>query len=273
MTNPLDEIIAAIGTNITSDPKQFQFNTTFATGDLLVYQGKLYTVTVGGGTSSSGLAPTQWPHDSSSTHTLYGNEDQVIMASTKSAAVSAGARVVSGNVAGTDDFGTAWSTLTSPFTGVAYTSSDPAPTSASLAAAGHPTTPNYDNRTPAWSTATDGMWTRDSRTFEINPGDPVTDLRVGTCTLAFNGYETTDSELATLVSDAKTSAEASSAAVTVAPEDSQTFGAKDSEGNPQIQEGAAVTSTLTTLKSANSGASYALAVLNAAKTQLDSKLP
>ena len=59
MTNPLDQVIAAIGTNITSDPKQFQFNTTF-TGDLLVYQGKLYTVDVGGGTSSSGLAPTQW---------------------------------------------------------------------------------------------------------------------------------------------------------------------------------------------------------------------
>ena len=127
MTNPLDQVIAAIGTNITSDPKQFQFNTTFATGDLLVYQGKLYTVDVGGGTSSSGLAPTQWPHDSSSTHTLYGDDDQVIMASTKSLAASAGATVVSGHVAGTDDFGTAWSSTISPFTSSAYTSSDPVP--------------------------------------------------------------------------------------------------------------------------------------------------
>ena len=46
--------------------------------------------------------------------------------------------------------------------------------------------------------------------------------------------------------------------MTVAPEDGQTFGAKDSEGNPQIQEGP-VTSTLTTLKAGNPGASYALA--------------
>ena len=273
MTNPLDQVIAAIGTNITSDPKEFQFNTTFATGDLLVYQGKLYTVDVGGGTSSSGLAPAQWPHDGSSTHTLYGDDDQVIMASTKSAAASAGATVVSGNVAGTDDFGTAWSSTISPFTSSAYTSSDPVPTSASLAAAGHPTTPNYDNRTPAWSTAADGMWTRDSRKFEINPGDPVKNLRVGTCTMTFAGYQNTDDEDAAIISAAKGAAETNLTAVTVAPEDGQTFGAKDSEGNPQIQEGAAVTSTLTTLKAGNPGASYALAVLNTAKTQLDSKLP
>ena len=90
-------------------------------------------------------------HDSSSTHTLYGDDDQVIMASTISTAVSAGATVVSGNPAGTDDFGTAWSSTISPFTSSAYTSSDPVPTAASLAAAGHPTTPNYDNRTPAWT--------------------------------------------------------------------------------------------------------------------------
>ena len=273
MTTPLDDAIANINTNVINEPKAFAFNTTFATGDLLEYLGKLYIVEVGGGTSSSGLAPSQWPHDDSSTHTLYGDDDQVIMASTISAAVSAGATVVSGNPAGTDDFGTAWSTLTSPFTSSAYTSSDPVPTAASLAAAGHSTTPNYDNRTPAWSTASTGLWTRDSRKFEINPGDPVKNLRVGTCTMTFAGYENTDSEDAAIVSAAKSAAETNLTNVTVAPEDGQTFGAKDSEGNPQIQEGAAVTSTLTTLKAGNPGASYALAVLGTAKTQLDSKLP
>lgn len=273
MTNPIDQMIANINTNITSDPKPFAFNTTFATGDLLEYQGKLYKVDVGGGTSSSGLAPSEWPHDSASTHTRYGDDDQVIMASTKSAAASAGAKIVSGNVAGTDDFGTAWSTTTSPFTGVAYTSSDPAPTAAALAAAGHATTPNYDNRIPAWSTASDGMWTRDSRSFEINIGDPVKNLRVGTCTMTFSGYANTESEDAAIVTAAKAAADSEIASVTIAPESSQSFGAKDSEGNPQIEQGAAVTSTINTLKTGNPGASYALAVLGAAKTQLDSKLP
>ena len=275
MTTPLDDAIANINTNVVNEPKAFAFNTTFATGDLLEYQGKLYIVDVGGGTSSSGLAPSQWPHDASSTHTLYGDDDQVIMASTISAAVSAGATVVSGNPAGTDDFGTAWSTLTSPFTSSAYTSSDPVPTAASLAAAGHPTTPNYDNRTPAWSTASTGMWTRDSRKFEINPGDPVKNLRVGTCTMSFAGYASSTSENDALASAAKSAAETAVAAVTISSADAQTFGAKDSEGNPTIEQGSAVTTAVTNLKTNRSSpaAQYALAVLNTAKTQLDSKLP
>jgi len=91
--------------------------------------------------------------------------------------------------------------------------------------------------------------------------------------MTFAGYQNTDDEDAAIIAAAKGAADTNLTNVTVAPEDGQTFGAKDSEGNPQIQEGAAVTSTLTTLKAGNPGASYALAVLNTAKTQLDSKLP
>ena len=66
-------------------------------------------------------------------------------------------------------------------------------------------------------TASTGMWTRDSRKFEINPGDPVKNLRVGTCTMSFAGYQNTDDEDDAIIAAAKSVADTNLTNVTIHP--------------------------------------------------------